>query len=95
MKTPKETAKSLVEKFEVYADGYDEQEDVDQISKHLQNAKLCAKMHIDMFIETLDLLDKPEYVTFLVKDPSDDWYNGYSLKDYYEAVKKEIDLLQN
>lgn len=55
--------------------------------------KTSARIAIDNLILTLNVLDKPEYVTFLMKDPDGDWYNGYSLKDYYEEVKLEINKL--
>lgn len=57
------------------------------------DSKEKAIAHCDSLIGLFELLHKPEYATFDIKDPSGDWYNGYSLSEYYEEVKKEIDLL--
>jgi len=84
--TPKENAEELVAYFsKILRDS--------NADSWTQQAKNLAKNHCDYHIMILDLLHKPEYVTFDIKDTSGDWYNGYSLKEYYEQVKLEIDKL--
>jgi len=86
--TPKERAESLVLDFMKILPP----QGVTPFSMK-EYSKKCAIQNCDSIIQLLELLHKPEYATFDIKDPSGDWYNGYSLSEYYEEVKKEIDLL--
>lgn len=87
--TPEEKAKELVDKFTEAAKN--------EIFKGwVYYHKKCALIAVEEVLAIFEGLHKPEYVSFDIYEPKkyhmDDTtdFNGYTMSEYYEAVKEEI-----
>jgi hypothetical protein len=76
--TPKEKAKELVETFENYASGLNN--DVFDDYECLKNAKQCALIAVDEILENFGFHENKHYT-------------NYGAIEFYEEVKTEIEKL--
>ncbi len=98
---PKEKAENLIKRFKSYAHcDTDRNTDYKEQTKQLQNnAKQCALIAVNECIKMLEGLHKPEYVLFDIYGPKqysmegETDFNGYTMNEYFEQVKIEINKL--
>ncbi len=90
--TPKEAAEQIVLKYGELITTYP--------NKRL--SKSCAILHCQGIIDELDMMHKPEYVTFITKYPDANYpeegngaetEDGYGRKEFWEQVLNEINKL--
>ena len=65
----------------------------------IEAGKQCALIAVDMQIQILESLAKPEYVAFILKDELtfeteyETHFHGYDLIEYWQQVKIEIEKI--
>ena len=102
MKTPKEKAEQLISEFKNITENSGLNATFDY--KDFEKAAVrCAKLAVEKIIENFEGLHKPEYCAFdalgeqkykLSGDPEYRTHKtGYEMKDYWQQVKEEIQLL--
>lgn len=57
---------------------------------HVETARQCALICVDVILENMEGLHKPEYTTFILDGQKMD---GYELSDYWIEVSNEIKKL--
>ncbi len=90
--TAKDKAKELVDNFNPWVYSITDEIELDY-------AKKCAVICVDEILKMFEGLHKPEYCSFDIYEPKkyhmevEAEFNGYTMSEYWEQVKIEINEL--